>query len=174
MGGTSQGCSNFLLADKWEVDGDGIVVDADKERIRIRSIFSQARKARVIANDSANNASVRNLPVDQQPIELVTLGRRISKRASVDTTVRVLPDEITVGIDGHRNGKRYIREEIKGPRVGHPRHTYSQALRDLGVDQATIEFTTGHKDQSMLFGTYATEVGLDRLREAVNKLDFGF
>jgi integrase len=54
------------------------------------------------------------------------------------------------------------------------RHTYSQALRDLGVDQATIEFTTGHKDQSMLFGTYATEVGIERLREAVNKLDFGF
>jgi len=38
----------------------------------------------------------------------------------------------------------------------------------------TIEFTTGHKDQSMLFGTYATAVSVERLREAVYKLDFGF
>ena len=26
----------------------------------------------------------------------------------------------------------------------------------------------------LLFGTYATEVGIERLREAVNRLDFGF
>ena len=54
------------------------------------------------------------------------------------------------------------------------RHTYAQAMRDLGVDKETIEYTTGHRDQSMLFGTYATGVGLDRLREAIEKLDFGY
>ena len=54
------------------------------------------------------------------------------------------------------------------------RHTYAQAMRDLGVDRETIEFTTGHKDQSMLFGTYAKQVSIERLREAVEKLDFGF
>lgn len=54
------------------------------------------------------------------------------------------------------------------------RHTYAQAMRDLGVDKETIEYTTGHRDQSMLFGTYATGVGLDRLRDAIERLDFGF
>jgi len=42
------------------------------------------------------------------------------------------------------------------------------------VDKETIEFSTGHKDQSMLFGTYARSVATDGLREAVSKLDFGF
>lgn len=54
------------------------------------------------------------------------------------------------------------------------RHTYAQAMRDLGVDKETIEFTTGHRDQSQLFGTYARQVSVERLREAAEKLDFGF
>ena len=54
------------------------------------------------------------------------------------------------------------------------RHSYAQAMRDLGVDRDTIEWTTGHKSQDMLFARYATEVGLDKLRAAVNQLDFGF
>lgn len=72
---------------------------------------------------------------------------------------------------------RWIRANVskdKGVVSYTLRHTYSQAMRDLGVDRETIEFTTGHKDQSMLFGTYATEVAVARLREAVEKLDFGF
>jgi hypothetical protein len=47
-------------------------------------------------------------------------------------------------------------------------------MRDLGVDKETIEFTTGHRDQSQLFGTYARQVSVERLREAAEKLDFGF
>ena len=42
------------------------------------------------------------------------------------------------------------------------------------MDKETIEFTTGHKDQSMLFGTYARGVDIERLRDAVEKLDFAF
>ena len=72
-----------------------------------------------------------------------------------------------------RWSRKYVTED-KGVTQYTLRHTYAQALRDAGVDRETIEFTTGHKDQSMLFGTYATQVGLDRLREAIEKLDFGF
>jgi len=38
----------------------------------------------------------------------------------------------------------------------------------------TIPIEIGHKDQSTLFGTYAAEVRIERLREAVEQLDFGF
>lgn len=72
---------------------------------------------------------------------------------------------------------RWIRRNVsedRGVTFYTLRHTYSQALRDLGVDKETIEYTTGHKDQSMLFGTYAREVAVARLREVVEKLDFGF
>ena len=54
------------------------------------------------------------------------------------------------------------------------RHTYSQAMRDLGFNKEDISWTTGHKDQDILFANYATHVGIERLREAVEKLDFGF
>ena len=54
------------------------------------------------------------------------------------------------------------------------RHTFAGKLRENGIDVETIEYCTGHRDQRMLTQHYAPGVGMDRLKAAINELDFGF
>lgn len=54
------------------------------------------------------------------------------------------------------------------------RHTFTTALETAGTDPHIIKRLTGHSFQDETFGRYSKGPGLDRLREALDAVEFGF
>ena len=54
------------------------------------------------------------------------------------------------------------------------RHTFTTALDVAGVEPHLIKRLDGHTFQDETFGRYSKGPGLERLREGLEKLDFGF
>ena len=124
-----------------------------------------------------STSSVRLLPL--HPV-LIPIMARLVENATSDGYLFDMPRRGQDKKRSHNFGKtagKWLRDVVsKDPAISMYtlRHTYSASMRNLGIDQDLIAFTTGHKAQSILFSTYAPEIAIKRLRDAVSRLDFGF